>query len=234
MRFNKLFVLSLLFILFSSCGNDKENSDSDVDSVSEATSGEMAEFSPEELTEYEGVELDSVNNFRENSISGVQSVDIENYRLEISGLVETPLQLSYNEVLAYESRQEVITIYCVEGWEVTVLWEGIPLKDIFNTAGVKPEVDTVVFYAADGYSTSLSLEFIMDNDLMIAYKANGIDLPENLGYPFILVAEEKWGYKWARWITGIELSDDPEYRGFWESRGYDNDADLSGSFWERD
>jgi DMSO/TMAO reductase YedYZ molybdopterin-dependent catalytic subunit len=44
-----------------------------------------------------------------------------------------------------------------------------------------------------------------------------------------VVAESKWGYKWVKWVTKLELSDDPNYRGYWESRGYNNDADLSGS-----
>ena len=40
------------------------------------------------------------------------------------------------------------------------------------------------------------------------------------GYPFQLVAEDKWGYKWIKWIVKIELTDDPSYRGYWEQRGY--------------
>jgi DMSO/TMAO reductase YedYZ molybdopterin-dependent catalytic subunit len=47
-----------------------------------------------------------------------------------------------------------------------------------------------------------------------------------MGYPFIVVAEEKLGYKWARWVTRIELSEDPDYQGYWEQRGYDNTADI--------
>jgi DMSO/TMAO reductase YedYZ molybdopterin-dependent catalytic subunit len=55
---------------------------------------------------------------------------------------------------------------------------------------------------------------------------NGVTLPPARGFPLELVAEDKLGYKWIRWITGIELSNDPSYKGFWESRGYDNDADV--------
>lgn len=85
----------------------------------------------------------------------------------------------------------------------------------------------VIFYAYDGYSTSLPLDYIINNKIMIAYEMNNVTLPPERGFPFQLVAESKWGYKWIKWITEIELSDNEDYRGYWESRGYPNDADLS-------
>jgi DMSO/TMAO reductase YedYZ molybdopterin-dependent catalytic subunit len=66
----------------------------------------------------------------------------------------------------------------------------------------------------------------------MAYKMNEITLPPERGCPFQLVAESKWGFKWIRWITEIELSDDISYRGFWESRGYSNTADTDREFFE--
>ena len=62
----------------------------------------------------------------------------------------------------------------------------------------------------------------------MAHKMNDVVLPPERGFPFQVVAEAKLGYKWAKWITKIEVSDDPSYRGFWESRGYDNEAGLRG------
>jgi len=62
--------------------------------------------------------------------------------------------------------------------------------------------------------------------ILLAYKMNGVVLPPERGAPFQLVAESKWGYKWIKWTTRIELSDDADYEGYWESRGYSNDADL--------
>jgi DMSO/TMAO reductase YedYZ molybdopterin-dependent catalytic subunit len=66
----------------------------------------------------------------------------------------------------------------------------------------------------------------MENDIIMAYKMNGVKLPAERGFPFHLVAESKMGYKWIKWITEIELSDDEDYRGYWESRGFSNDANL--------
>ena len=107
-----------------------------------------------------------------------------------------------------------------------MLWEGIPLKEMLADADVKPEATVVIFYAYDGYSTSLPLEYIVDNNIMMAYEMNNVTLPPERGYPFQLVAESKWGYKWIKWITAIEVSDNEDYRGYWESRGYPNDADV--------
>jgi DMSO/TMAO reductase YedYZ molybdopterin-dependent catalytic subunit len=65
----------------------------------------------------------------------------------------------------------------------------------------------------------------------MGYRMNNVTLPAERGYPFELVAEDKWGYKWIRWIEKIELSDDPEYRGYWERRGFSNTGDLGKNFY---
>jgi DMSO/TMAO reductase YedYZ molybdopterin-dependent catalytic subunit len=84
----------------------------------------------------------------------------------------------------------------------------------------------VIFFASDGYSTSLPLAYFFDNDIMIAYKVNGVVLPPERGFPLRLVAESNYGYKWIKWITSIELSDNENFEGYWESRGYPNDASI--------
>src|SRR5512137_686155 len=78
-----------------------------------------------ELREYQGEKLDPISKFRENSIEGPQRVDIKAYRLKISGLVDKPLSLTYDEVLARPAESRVITAHCVEGWHVKILWEGV-------------------------------------------------------------------------------------------------------------
>jgi DMSO/TMAO reductase YedYZ molybdopterin-dependent catalytic subunit len=153
-------------------------------------------------------------------------VDISTYRLTIDGLVETPVELTYEDVLDLDVYERKITLHCVEGWDATILWKGALLQDIFEQASVMEEANTVIFHSVDGYTTSLPLETIISGQLILAYGANGLELPDEMGYPFILVAEDKLGYKWARWISEIELSDDPDYRGYWEQRGYSNNADL--------
>lgn len=188
-----------------------------------------ADLADVQVTEYRGKRLGSIEDFRENSIKGPQVVDRETYRLAVNGLVDQPLELTYDDVISRPRFKKVVTLNCVEGWSVTILWEGIKLADLIDEAGTKQQANTVVFECADGYSTSLPLAFVRDRDLLLAYKMNGVELPADRGFPFQVVAEDKWGYKWAKWVTSIELTDDPEFEGYWESRGYDNDADLPSS-----
>ena len=86
--------------------------------------------------------------------------------------------------------------------------------------------NTVIFHSADEYITSLPLKTIADKNIILAYASNNIVLPASLGFPFIVVAADKLGYKWARRVNEIELSDNPDYKGYRESTGYDHEADA--------
>ena len=214
---NKCLVL-LLSLLFFGCGTSNDDTSSQTD---------LQELTKIEATEYEGKDLSSLTDFRENSIKGPQYINTDVYTLTIDGLVEQPNSLTYDEVLDNQKYTKVVTLHCVEGWSVDILWEGILLADLFEAVDIQESADTVIFHSEDGYSTALPLQTIMDRQLMIAYKMNGVVLPPERGFPFQLVAEDKLGYKWIKWITRIELSDDANYKGYWEQRGFDNEADVN-------
>jgi DMSO/TMAO reductase YedYZ molybdopterin-dependent catalytic subunit len=183
---------------------------------------------PGEVTAYQGQDLSKINDFRENSIKGPQQITASTYRLEITGLVNKTVDFTYDQVLnGFQKYEKVVTLYCVEGWSVKILWEGFLLKDLLNKASINPEANTVIFYAYDGYSSALPLDYLTNNNILIAYKMNGVTLPPERGFPFQLVAESNLGYKWVKWITKIELSDNSGYLGYWESRGYPNNATLA-------
>jgi len=216
-------LLSALLLALGGCPGDITNGNGE-------TNGDGS-LEPVEVREYQGENLSSVNDFRENSIKGPQYVDIENYQLEITGLVENPASYSYDEVIeGYKHYKKVVTLNCVEGWSVNILWEGVLVSDLLAEAKPLPEAKVVIFHAYDGYTTSLPVDYIMDNDILMAYMMNEIPLPPERGFPFELVAESKWGYKWIKWVTAIELSDDVDYRGYWEDRGFSNTADLDEGF----
>lgn len=182
---------------------------------------------PSEVTQYQGQDLSSVSDFVENSIAGTQYVNASSYRLEVTGLVNKTLELSYDQVLSsFQKYEKVVTLHCVDGWSVKILWEGFLVQDLLNQAGVDSKATTVIFYAYDGYSTALPLDYLAKNNILIAYKMNGITLPPERGFPFELVAESQYGYKWIKWITKIEVSDDASYLGYWEHRGYPNNATI--------
>lgn len=206
----------LIIVLASGCS---ENSQQNVN-----TSGEASVF--------EGKELAPISEQRNNGIKGTQYIDQEAYDLSIYGMVDTPLNLSYDQLLAYPSVSRFVRMDCVEGWGFDAKWTGVTLNTLFNETGVNSSATTVIFYSADGYSTSLELDYLVDNDIMLAYELNDITLPADRGFPLQLVAEDKYGYKWAKWITGIEVTGEP-YKGYWESVGYSNNADVGGPAFER-
>jgi DMSO/TMAO reductase YedYZ molybdopterin-dependent catalytic subunit len=183
-----------------------------------------------EIRNYNGTNLSSILNFHDNSIKSTQFINSSTYRLTIKGLVSNPESLTYQEVLAFTHYQKVVTLHCVEGWDVTILWEGILVKDLLQHASLNGSGNTVIFRAYDGYSTSFPLDYILGNNIIIASKMNNVTLPPERGFPFQLVSESKWGYKWIKWVTEIEVSNDSSYRGYWESRGYSNNGDLGNSY----
>ena len=174
---------------------------------------------PGEIREYKGKRLDAFD------IKGPQKVNSETYRLEITGLVEKPLRLTYREVLALPHIERAITLHCVEGWNEHLLFEGVRLTGLIAMAKPRLGVKTVIFHAVDGDTSSLDYAYVQAKDILLAFKINGRVLDERRGFPFQVAAESKLGYKWVKWVSKIELSDKP-YRGYWEQRGYDNAADM--------
>jgi DMSO/TMAO reductase YedYZ molybdopterin-dependent catalytic subunit len=182
---------------------------------------------PGEVREYQGENLSSISDIGENAIRGNQDLNQSNYRLKVTGLVNQTLEYTYDEVVnGFQNYEKVVTLHCVQGWSTRILWEGILVRDLLNASEIDPRAKVVIFHASDGYTTSFPLEYFYDNNILMAHKMNTLVLPPEKGFPFELVAESKYGYKWIKWITQIELSDNENYRGYWESRGYPNDADL--------
>jgi DMSO/TMAO reductase YedYZ molybdopterin-dependent catalytic subunit len=184
-----------------------------------------------ELREYQGHKLNSIYDIHENTIKGTQYVNISTYRLRITGLVNTPRNLTYQEIVTnFQQYKKVVTLNCVEGWSVVLLWEGPLVRDLLNGSIPMPGATTLVFTSSDGFTTSVPLTYVMNNSIILASKMNNVTIPPQQGFPFQLVAEGKWGYKWSKWVTGIEVIDNPNYKGFWESRGYSISGNLNESF----
>jgi DMSO/TMAO reductase YedYZ molybdopterin-dependent catalytic subunit len=182
---------------------------------------------PGEVRDYQGQNLSSIADVIENAIKGTQHINASTYRLTITGLVNKTVEYTYDEVLSrFQSYQKVVTLYCVERWSATILWEGFLVEDLLREAGVQSNAVGVIFRASDGYSTELPLTYIASRNIIIAYKMNGLTIPPERGFPFQLVAESQYGYKWIKWITTIEVTDNPNYLGYWESNGYPNNATI--------
>jgi DMSO/TMAO reductase YedYZ molybdopterin-dependent catalytic subunit len=135
-----------------------------------------------QITEYEGEDLSSIADFRENSIKGPQQIDRESSVLHITGLVEHPQDYTYDEILSdFPAQKKVVRLDCVEGWSVTILWEGVLVSDVLKDAEPTANATVVIFHAYDGYTTSFPLAYILDNEIIMAHKMNNVTLPPERG-----------------------------------------------------
>ena len=147
------------------------------------------------------------------------------YDLMIDGLVEHPMNFSYSELQSFPMVSEVVQLKCIGGFTEVYNWTGIPVFFLLSTTGIKGNATKVVFYAKDGFSSDLTIEKVMHPTTILALKANGTVLSDNNGYPYRLVVPCKYGYKWVRWITKIEVVD-YDYKGTYESIGFSDEADI--------
>lgn len=165
--------------------------------------------------------------FRDNSIRGTQYLNVSQYRLVVDGLVEKPITLSFEDILQRPAVSRIITMHCVEGWSNTANWTGFSMRKLIDEVKPLSTAKTVVFYSADGYSTSFRLDDPVLDELLLVYQANGYPLPYAQGYPLRAMAETKYGYKLAKWVTTIDFIAE-EYLGYWEQMGYSNRGDYGG------
>jgi len=147
------------------------------------------------------------------------------YTLKVSGLVERPLTLSYEQLTAMPKTKLVRDFQCVTGWRVPgVHWTGVRLSDLLDQAGVKSEAGALRFVSFDGaYSESLTVAQARRPDVMVAYELEGSPLSSNHGGPVRLYVAPMYGYKSCKWLESIELTAEV-VPGYWEERGYDADV----------
>jgi DMSO/TMAO reductase YedYZ molybdopterin-dependent catalytic subunit len=162
------------------------------------------------------------------SIGGEPSIDSASWSLAIGGLVGKPVTLGYGDVLNLPRSSVFATLETISnppGGRLigNAVWTGVLMAAVFELVKPKTGVREVVFRCADGYSTSLTLDELRGEGVMLAYQVNGEPLDRRQGYPLRLVAPEKYGMKWAKWITQLEFVD-YDYKGYWESRGWSDYA----------
>jgi DMSO/TMAO reductase YedYZ molybdopterin-dependent catalytic subunit len=150
----------------------------------------------------------------------IPQFDGTSWDLEISGEVEEPYTLSYQELRALPTVSVHADMHCVTGW--TTLdndWEGVSFTTLMERARPTPQAKWVIAHCAYGYTSDLSLEAMDDDDVLVAWRNHGQDLTPEHGWPLRLVAPKRYAWKSAKWLTGLELSG-KNRRGFWEVRGY--------------
>jgi DMSO/TMAO reductase YedYZ molybdopterin-dependent catalytic subunit len=153
------------------------------------------------------------------------------WRLAVTGLVRNPLALSLDQIRAMPARTQITRHDCVEGWSAIGQWTGLPLKLALDRAGVLPAARYVVFHCADDFSGTPYYESIDLIDgyhpqTILAWGMNGQLLSVGHGAPLRLRVERQLGYKQAKYVMGVELTDSLDHigggkGGYWEDNvGY--------------
>jgi DMSO/TMAO reductase YedYZ molybdopterin-dependent catalytic subunit len=223
----KLFftTFAILLILIPACGHGSPGNNP-ANPIPDPTP-EPYVLPEKESTVFNGVPLTPIAEQGNNAIEGTQIIDRNEYRLTVTGLVENELSMTYDELLTLPAHEETAYMPCVEGWGFMAKWTGFKVADVLDKAVIQSAGMYVMFHCSDGYSTGLPMEYLRTNNILMAFGLNDVTLPPDRGFPFQLVAKSKYGYKWAKWITKIEVLD-AESRGYWESYGYSNNADEDG------
>lgn len=157
----------------------------------------------------------------------VPDVDIATWTLEVSGEVERPLSLTWEQLLELPSRELTVDIHCVTRWSrFDTRFKGVHWSEIAKLVSPKPGARFAVAHAEQGFTANVPYSALEEETSLIAYEADGEPLTADHGGPVRLMVPTRYFWKSAKWLTGIELLDHDE-PGFWERYGYHNDADFT-------
>ncbi|MEW6611274.1 MAG: sulfite oxidase-like oxidoreductase [Pseudomonadota bacterium] len=147
------------------------------------------------------------------------------YRLQVDGLVERPVALSWSALLAFGVVAVPSDFHCVTRWSrLDTAWSGVRVRELLAQARPAPSATHVMAHSAEGYSANVPLARLLADDVLIATALDGRPIPVEHGGPARLVVPSLYAWKSVKWLTRLELmaGDRP---GFWEQRGYHNDGD---------
>jgi DMSO/TMAO reductase YedYZ molybdopterin-dependent catalytic subunit len=152
------------------------------------------------------------------------------YRLQVTGLVDRPLNLTLADLQAMPKTKLVKDFQCVTGWRVPqVHWEGVKLSEVLAAAGIQSKAAALAFASYDGLDTeSLTLDQAQRPDVIVAYRMLGAPITSDHGGPVRLYVAPMYGYKSLKWLSAIHVAESAP-PGFWEQNGYSIDAWVGSS-----
>jgi DMSO/TMAO reductase YedYZ molybdopterin-dependent catalytic subunit len=156
----------------------------------------------------------------------VPDVDLATWTLEVSGEVEEPLSLTYEQLRELPATDVTTDIHCVTRWSrFDAEFKGVHWNELAKLCKPKPSARFAIAHAEQGFTANVPLAAIEDEKALVVYEADGEPLTLEHGWPVRLFVPSKYFWKSAKWLRGIELSavDKP---GFWERYGYHNEADY--------
>ena len=160
--------------------------------------------------------------------SNVPTIHANTFALRIEGLVEKPYTLTMKDLEEMKDKTEFVTLQCignpVGGNSIgNALWDGVTLRKIIEKAVPKGGIVKTVFYSEDGYADSIPYSLSLSDDVFLAFKMNGVDLPKVHGYPLRAIVPGIYGMKNVKWLSKIELVNF-DFKGYWEKKGWSDEA----------
>ena len=161
-------------------------------------------------------------------------IDLESWRFKAFGLVQKEIELDWEQFKSLEMSMVEAPFHCVTQWSrLENTWEGVRFTELMKLIEPEPNARHVMVHCFGGYSTNLPLDVLMDDDVLFAYRHDGEPLAPEHGGPLRLVVPKRYGWKSAKWVTGLEFMAE-DAPGFWEARGYHLRGDPWGQerFWD--
>jgi DMSO/TMAO reductase YedYZ molybdopterin-dependent catalytic subunit len=151
--------------------------------------------------------------------------DPATWRFRADGAVEEPTEWSWEEFRSLPPSTLTSDFHCVTGWsKLDNTWEGVLFREVAHRVRPRSSVSHVLVEAPSGYTANLPLEALLEEDVLFAWSHNGEPLPPEHGGPLRLVVPKRYGWKSVKWAVRTRFLD-RDVRGYWEERGYHNDAD---------
>ena len=158
-------------------------------------------------------------------VGPIPPFDPKSWTLRLFGRVEEEVTFTYEELLRLPTVRVVADVHCVTGWSVLdTAWEGVSPRELLKHVKLLPDARFVVVHCEYGYTTNLPLDAFLADDVVLAYRYNYAPLAPEHGYPLRLVVPSRYFWKSAKWVRAIEFTAE-DHPGYWEQRGYHNNAD---------
>lgn len=158
----------------------------------------------------------------------VPSIKADTFSIRVEGMVDRPVTIPLKELESTKDRIEYVTLQCignpVGGDSISnALWEGVTLKKVLDRAGPRSGIVKAAFFAEDGYADSIPYSLAASQDVFLAWRMNGVDLPAVHGYPLRAIVPGIYGMKNVKWLSKIELVN-YNFKGYWEKHGWSDEA----------
>jgi DMSO/TMAO reductase YedYZ molybdopterin-dependent catalytic subunit len=151
--------------------------------------------------------------------------DLATWDFQVFGEVESPVSLSWEELMALPQREVTTDIHCVTRWsKLDTTWRGVAVAEVLDRAGVKQTGTHAMAYSDGGYTTNLPLAALYEDDVLLAHTYAGKPLEPDHGAPLRLLVPKRYFWKSAKFLRKLEVMSE-DRMGFWELNGYHNDAD---------